>query len=451
MYNSCIIIHQSNSKIMAIFTFVTHGRVRNDGTQTIKLRIAHGGKSSYISTDISVEPCQFKNGSVVKRADREWLNSRLEKFLHKYIIAYDRIENPAILTVNELIEVMTRRSIERRTFTQVAEEYFNSLGAEHGTTADCYRRGGSAFVQFCGEDPCLDTLTHTKMVDFLNWLKTRPRNMGRKKMPKDEVKRPNTWYRKKPTACLSSTTQSIYITAVRVVINYAVKVGYVKYDIDPFVAVKMPARDIRYTDLTLDEIAAIRDVELKFEYHKIARDIFMLSYYLCGINIADLMKIDFRVINHVDFVRQKTACRCKRPQHTIFKICSEALMIVGRYINMRTGLLKFGRYETNEQIFGLLNRHLPKIATKAGVRSKIMFYSARKSFAQHAFDLGESKEVVDYCLGHAVNGSDSFFSYVRVMSRHADACIDKVTKALASVRAEKENEEKRREHLVLSK
>ena len=88
MYNSCITTYQSKQKEdMAIFTFVTHGRVRNDGTQTIKLRIAHGGKSSYISTDISVEPCQFKNGAVVKRADREWLNSRLEKFLHKYIIA----------------------------------------------------------------------------------------------------------------------------------------------------------------------------------------------------------------------------------------------------------------------------------------------------------------------------------------------------------------------------
>lgn len=451
MYNSCITTYQSKQKeAMAIFTFVTHGRVRNDGTQTIKLRIAHGGKSSYISTDISVEPCQFKNGAVVKRADREWLNSRLEKFLHKYIIAYDKIENPAILTVNELLDVMMRRSIERHTFIQVADEYFNALGEERVTTANCYRRACSSFIEFCGEDPHLETLTHTKIVEYANWLRTRPRRSGRSKMRPEDARVPNKWYRKKPTAALSPTTQNIYITAVRVIVNYAIKVGYVKYDIDPFVSVNIPVSSIRYTDLTLEEVAAIRDVELKKDGAKIARDVFMLSYYLCGINLADMLKIDFRAIDQVDFVRQKTVNRGKHPQHTIFKVCKEAFIIVSRYINIQTGMLEFGRFDTKEKLFSLMNRHMDKIATAAGIRRKVTFYSARKSFAQHAFDLGESKEVVDYCLGHTINGSDSFFSYVRVMSRHADVCIDKVTSALAAAGKDKK-EEIPSECLVLSK
>ena len=40
---------------------------------------------------------------------------------------------------------------------------------------------------------------------------------------------------------LSSTTINIYITLLKVIINYAIKMRYVTYDIDPFITARIPS------------------------------------------------------------------------------------------------------------------------------------------------------------------------------------------------------------------
>lgn len=54
-----------------------------------------------------------------------------------------------------------------------------------------------------------------------------------------------------------------------------------------------------------------------------------------------------------------------------------------------------------------------------------MFYAlCRKSFSQHAYDLGVSESVIDYILGHKVNkGGTSLFSYISVTSEKATKAI----------------------------
>ncbi len=57
-----------------------------------------------------------------------------------------------------------------------------------------------------------------------------------------------------------------------------------------------------------------------------------------------------------------------------------------------------------------------------------MFYSARKSFAQHAFDTGISTMVIDYLIGHSVSSSakGSIYHYVRATPEAANAALRKV-------------------------
>ena len=65
---------------------------------------------------------------------------------------------------------------------------------------------------------------------------------------------------------------------------------------------------------------------------------------------------------------------------------------------------------------------------KLGVKDwqKVSFYTARKSFVQHGFDLGCSLEVLEYCIGQSMKSNRPIFNYVKVMSHHADEAINKI-------------------------
>ena len=51
------------------------------------------------------------------------------------------------------------------------------------------------------------------------------------------------------------------------------------------------------------------------------------------------------------------------------------------------------------------------------------YYTARKSFVQHGFDLGISLEVLEYCIGQSMKSSRPIFNYLKIMRNHADNAI----------------------------
>lgn len=55
-----------------------------------------------------------------------------------------------------------------------------------------------------------------------------------------------------------------------------------------------------------------------------------------------------------------------------------------------------------------------------------MFYSARKSFSQHAFELGVSAQIIDYILGHSLRSHGIIYHYVAVKPKMATEAIRKV-------------------------
>ena len=62
---------------------------------------------------------------------------------------------------------------------------------------------------------------------------------------------------------LSPTTIKIYLTLLKVIINYAKKHNMVKYEIEPLEFCRMPSANIRELELTIDEVKAIRDMEIQ--------------------------------------------------------------------------------------------------------------------------------------------------------------------------------------------
>ena len=73
----------------------------------------------------------------------------------------------------------------------------------------------------------------------------------------------------------------------------------------------------------------------------------------------------------------------------------------------------------------IITRDIKRIAQKIGIEGwqKVCYYTARKSFVQHGFDLGYSLEVLEYCVGQSMKSDRPIFNYLRIMRKHADEAI----------------------------
>ena len=158
---------------------------------------------------------------------------------------------------------------------------------------------------------------------------------------------------------------------------------------------------------------------------RVARDIFMLSYYLGGINLIDLLAIDFRDVKVLEYIRHKSRNTKRSDKRISFTIQPEAKEIIDKWINKRTGRLDFG-YKFSYKNFNLyITRAIKSLAKDVGVSNwqKVCYYSARKSFVQHGFDLGIPLEILEYCIGQSMKSNRPIFNYMKIMCKHADKAI----------------------------
>lgn len=65
------------------------------------------------------------------------------------------------------------------------------------------------------------------------------------------------------------------------------------------------------------------------------------------------------------------------------------------------------------------------MAGLAGINRKVSYYSARKTFAQHGYDIGIEIEKIEYCIGHSMKNNRPIFNYIRIMQEHADKVLEK--------------------------
>ena len=150
----------------------------------------------------------------------------------------------------------------------------------------------------------------------------------------------------------------------------------------------------------------------------------MLSYYLGGINLVDMLEIDFRK-DWIEYYRKKTKNKKHGESKTAFSIQPEARAIIDKYIQ-KNGRLVFGKYKTFGQCYSVVSRKMEELAKVAGIRKRVVYYSARKSFVQHGFELGISLEILEYCIGQSMKTNRPIFNYFRVMRKHADDAMRKI-------------------------
>lgn len=155
----------------------------------------------------------------------------------------------------------------------------------------------------------------------------------------------------------------------------------------------------------------------------------LLTYYLGGINLKDLLEYNFKDKDYIRYIRHKTRNRKKGANEIVFSLQPEAKEIINRYLS-KEGKLRFGKYVSYKQIYSLIFRNINKVAEMSGISKKVTYYSARKTFAQHGYNLGIQIEKIEYCIGHSMKSNRPIFNYIKIMQEHADKVFREILNQL---------------------
>lgn len=385
------------------FPTIVPALAKKDGTHTIRIAVRHNSETRYITTKVCIDNInEFKNGKVVKRPDKEMMNISIRKQLNTCEERLNNIPYNEYLSCSQLIKMLKEPFIsnEQRTFEQLLDEFLSLIDSEtRAKTYKLYKLSLSKYIEFAGNNSLLVHITPIRINSYITFL-------SKKK--------------------LSSTTINIYITHLKIIINYAIKMKYVNYDVDPFITAKIPSSKKRDTAITIEELKRIRDYKPTTHNMMVVRDIFMLTYYLAGMNLIDMLDYNFKGATEISYIRKKTMNSKDGECQTCFTIPDEARPLINKYMDKKTGKLVFGRYSSYESCYNVLARKIKTLQEIGGIRHYFTLYSARKSFVQHGFDLGIPLSTLEYCIGQSMKENRPIFNYVRIMKKHADLAIEQI-------------------------
>ena len=385
-----------------LFITIVPTKVLANGQHKIRIAVSHNWDTRYIPTSIVIDSLnEFKNGKIVKRSDKELLNAKLKRIYDTYYERCESIEYADSLTCTQLVKIITSpiNGEQHRKFEDIVEEFLSQIDEDdREKTHKLYKLAAKHFIRFTGPGALMEHITPIRINNYLTHLRKSK---------------------------LSPTSIKIYITLLKVIIIYAIKMRYVEYKVDPFVTASIPSAKKRDTYITVEQLKIIRDMVPNQYNVSVVRDIFMLTYYLAGMNLVDMLAYDFRT-NIVDYIRIKTRNTKDGDRLTSFAIPDEAKPLIKKYMNKNTGKLVFGKYKTYVSCYNTLTRKMKVLKTVAGVTHNLTLYSARKSFVQHGYDLGIPLSTLEYCIGQSMKEDRPIFNYVSIMKKHADKAIREI-------------------------
>lgn len=383
-----------------------------DGSYKIRISIGHRSETHYIVTSYSVNALsEFDNGIVVRVPNAHEINIKLRNLLNDYEERLERIDSPEDYTCKELRDLLKsmRTHSSKVTFKQVSEQYQKELIEDgRGSYAGMLQNSLRLFFEFTGGDVFLSEISTITISEFERWLKRKG---------------------------VSQTYISMTLSMTRTIVNRAIRMQLVTYSVHPFAYWKRPADPERELDISVEDVRAIRDAQPRLKKQRIARDIFMLSYYLGGINLIDLLEIDFRGVSVLEYTRHKSRNMKLSDKRISFTLQPEAKELISKWMNRNTGRLDFGYKFSYKNFLAYVTRSIKSLAKDIDIQDyrKVCYYTARKSFVQHGFDLGISLEVLEYCIGQSVKNNRPIFNYLKIMRKHADVAFRQILDNLAGI------------------
>ena len=359
----------------------------------LKLRITQHRKSVYIGLDIKLRADQWTDDTIVNHPKEKTLNDFLVSkmaFAESIILKYKLANNIDKLSAQEIKTLIESGgdTTEKKEDNNFLEYYEKRREAQKKSkTSLSYE---SAINRMKSFDPLLDIRTFEDI---------------------DEVylrRMDEAWEK----AGLTTNSRAVYMRNIRAVFNDAIDDNLTtNYPFRKFPIKKAPTKK---RNLSVQELRLLRDYPIVNDFQQKYRDIFMLCFYLRGINMVDLLGLtkDNLRAGRINYIRSKTS------KAYSVKIEPEAQKIMDRYkgtqylIDVCDGAKDRKEFEAKyEGFLQRMDRGLKKIGpyerkglggkkTINPILPKLSQYWCRHTSATLMANMGYSNEIIACSLGH---------------------------------------------------
>ena len=394
---------KNKCKMLTINAEIRANRQRSDGTYNVKLRFTLNRKMRRLATSLFVtnkdltKDLKIKQSSTVKKDVDNLIRSYQEKCA-KLQIDFNHY------TIDEVMEYLDYEQLKQQTidFIKFSREWIASStikGAPNYTTAI------NALVRFIGKET-LDVNQIT--LDFLEQFKSflnKEREARAKKLLEQGKRVP------------SNRSLSLYLVSIKKLFNEAKK-KYNRKDKNlilipnsPFDDFTIPKQEsTRKRAISADIIRKVWELpykDMKKGYkatcrYNLAKDCFILSFCLMGINSADLYNASEMNGQTITYYRTKTKDRRLDKAKMEVEVPIIVQPLVEKYKD-KTGkrLFNFYQYYSTHKAFNkAINYGLKEIGAELGI-DDLEYYAARHSWATIALNkVGIDKYTVHAALNH---------------------------------------------------
>lgn len=441
---------------MATFkTCIFEHQKRTDSKYPVSIRVSWKRKLAYIHTAIYVNDSQVSRKVHYTKEGKKKIILALKdpdviKVMNERISIYEgiKLNNLGLkidqYTAKELSDYLIRESSSGSDssidFIKFSKEHCQKL-EEKGrkTTANRMRQTINAIIDFYeGRGKISIIEINSKFLNKFDDFLRNKRTMTRL----NQLRKPVTIEREG----LSDVSVNGYIGDIRTLFNAAIA-EYNDDDREDYRIKHYPFRKYKFKKigepvkkvLAIEQIRSIRDIpdqELINKRAIMARDIFMLSFYMAGMNTADIYDVKKSALKdgRLSYQRQKTRDRRQDKAFISIQVPPEALIYLEKYKD-KTGqrVFCFANIYSNSRIFNnAIDKGLKKVALACNINEKLTSYFARFSFATIAYnECGVSKDDIDLALDHVDMTKKMADRYIKKDWSLVDNAIRKVIDLLS--------------------
>lgn len=406
-----------------------------DGTYNVKICIHHKGQRKYLDTNHYVVKKQLTKDYKVKDP---FIADKVEQLLRDYRKVISDLDERLDYFTAESLRDYLRDKDEDVDFIKFCDQHIERLRKEKRTgTANNHRKIRNSLVDYFNRSSVsIKEINSNMLMAYERYLRSE-RTMKRINQLGNEI----------TTTEKGLSDSGLYnqMRDLRTLFNVArdhynnEDLGIYRIKHYPFKKYKLGSPPLtKKRNNTLEQVLTIRDCVTKPRSRaELAKELYMLSFYLCGINAVDLHQITERDIRNgrLDYNRSKTKGKRKDHAFISIRIVDEAKPLMEKYL----GKLR-NRYSSTDRLNWALCKGMEQLRKLTGI-PELTLYWARHTFATTARnDCRMSKDDVALALNHVDEGNRTTDIYIAKDWRIVDDVQRKVIERLSNTELrQKEN------------
>ena len=378
---------------MATFKAIVSSYLKDDNTRNVLIYVYHKGKKRYPATNYFLSKDDLTKSMKIKN---QMYIDALDEILKKCRTrCNDNASRIGDMEVDQVVELVldiiegreeTNKAF-RLNFIEYGKKYIESLEEQNiSGNSKVYKVALNNLEKFVGRDSLdINEITTRFVNDWIKWIRERPSN---------RVK--------------GGRAESLYPETIRSLHNLAKDeynnedIGDIKIPLSPFKKARIPELPGKIDiDLSVEDLRAIHNLPYtESDYpgnnkFNLAKDVFMLSFMLIGMNIADLYNCTNYSKGRITYYRTKVKNRREDMGLFSVKVEQEVLPLINKYRDpSKQRVFNFYKMYSSVDTFtaavnGLSRKNkkgkmfytgLKKVGEAIGVKG-LKFYSARHTWA----------------------------------------------------------------------